>query len=51
MDVQFLVQDCYGDGVNVCESFFCCVVGYDFKYLKVILQEVIECDYGCGDLF
>ncbi len=27
----------------------CCAVDYDREYLKVIPQEVIERDYGCGD--
>lgn len=49
MDVQSSVQDRYGDGANACESSLCCAVSYDPKYLKVIPQEVIERDYGCGD--
>ena len=28
----------------------CCPVNYDPAYLRVIPQEVIERDYGCGDL-
>src|SRR5438876_4445622 len=27
----------------------CCAVDYNTEYLKVIPQEVIERDYGCGD--
>ena len=49
MDVQSSVQERYGDGAEACESSLCCAVQYDPKYLKVIPQEVIERDYGCGD--
>lgn len=49
MDVQSSVQERYGDGASACESSLCCAVSYDPKYLKVIPQEVIERDYGCGD--
>ena len=49
MDVQSSVQERYGDGANQCESSLCCAVSYDPQYLKVIPQEVIERDYGCGD--
>src|ERR1041385_5754419 len=31
------------------ETLCCCPIEYDRKYLKVIPQEVIERDYGCGD--
>ncbi len=31
------------------EAALCCPVDYDPQYLKVIPQEVIERDYGCGD--
>lgn len=49
MDVQTSVKDRYGDGAEACESSLCCAVNYDPKYLKVIPDEVIERDYGCGD--
>lgn len=31
------------------ENGLCCPVDYDQRYLKEILKEVIEWDYGCGD--
>ena len=31
------------------EAALCCPVDYDPQYLKVIPQEVLERDYGCGD--
>jgi len=31
------------------EAALCCPVDYDPQYLKLIPQEVLERDYGCGD--
>jgi arsenite methyltransferase len=31
------------------EAALCCPVNYDPRYLKIIPEEVIEKDYGCGD--
>ncbi|WOF73478.1 methyltransferase domain-containing protein [Parvibaculaceae bacterium PLY_AMNH_Bact1] len=31
------------------EEALCCPVDYDPKYLKIIPQEVLDRDYGCGD--
>jgi arsenite methyltransferase len=47
--VEAIVQERYGAGASCCEAELCCAVSYDPTYLKVIPQEVIERDYGCGD--
>jgi len=39
----------YAAGAQAQEAALCCPVDYDPQYLKVIPQEVIERDYGCGD--
>ena len=39
-----------GSGGNtVCEAALCCPVSFDPQYLKVLPEEIIERDYGCGD--
>ena len=43
------VKERYASGAQVREAALCCPVEYDPQYLKVIPQEVIERDYGCGD--
>jgi ubiquinone/menaquinone biosynthesis C-methylase UbiE len=47
--VKEAVQSRYGAGAQIVEAALCCPVNYDPQYLKVIPQEVIEKDYGCGD--
>ena len=47
--VQDVVKARYGAGAQEREEALCCPVEYDPKYLKVIPEEVIERDYGCGD--
>ncbi len=39
----------YGAGAHAVEPALCCPVDYDPRYLKIIPDEVIEKDYGCGD--
>lgn len=39
----------YANAAAAPEQALCCPVDYDPEYLKVIPQEVIEKDYGCGD--
>ncbi len=48
-DVRADVQDRYADGAHAVEAALCCPVDYNTEYLKVIPEEVIERDYGCGD--
>jgi ubiquinone/menaquinone biosynthesis C-methylase UbiE len=43
------VRKRYAAGAQAPEAKLCCPVDYNAEYLKVIPQEVIERDYGCGD--
>ena len=43
------VKERYASGAHAREAALCCPVEYDPQYLRVIPQEVIEKDYGCGD--
>ncbi|MDP7006306.1 MAG: methyltransferase domain-containing protein [Phycisphaerales bacterium] len=42
-------HDRYSLAATNVEPALCCPVDYDAKWLKAIPQEVIDCDYGCGD--
>src|SRR5919204_4589128 len=44
-----IVRQRYAAGANERADKLCCPVDYASEYLKVIPQEVIERDYGCGD--
>lgn len=48
-DVREGVQDRYAAGANAVEAALCCPVDYDPQYLKIIPQDVLDRDYGCGD--
>ena len=39
----------YAAGAQAVEPALCCPTSYDPKYLKILPQEIIEKDYGCGD--
>lgn len=39
----------YGAASQAREDALCCPVDYDPHYLKIIPQEIIDRDYGCGD--
>src|ERR1700720_2476301 len=43
------VRKRYAAGARAPEAKLCCPVDYNTEFLKVIPQEVIERDYGCGD--
>src|SRR5919106_5710614 len=43
------VRQRYAAGAKERAAKLCCPVNYEPAYLKVIPQEVIERDYGCGD--
>ena len=43
------VRQRYAAGAKSPESKLCCPIDYESEYLKVIPQEVVERDYGCGD--
>ena len=47
--VESAVKERYAAGALAQEAALCCPVSYDPQYLKVIPDEVIERDYGCGD--
>ncbi len=47
--IETAVKERYAAGAQAQEAALCCPVDYDPQYLKVIPQEVIERDYGCGD--
>lgn len=49
LNVDAAVRDRYGAAAEAAEPALCCPVSYDPQYLKVIPQEIIERDYGCGD--
>ena len=46
---EAIVRQRYAAGAKERADKLCCAVEYDSEYLKVISQEVIERDYGCGD--
>ena len=43
------VYDRYAAASQQMEPALCCPVQYAGQYLKVVPQEIIEKDYGCGD--
>lgn len=49
MDVRIEVKDRYQQGANEREAILCCPVDYDPQFLKIIPQDVLDRDYGCGD--
>tara|TARA_Y100000385_G_scaffold51318_1_gene48267 strand:+ start:3458 stop:4627 length:1170 start_codon:yes stop_codon:yes gene_type:complete len=48
-DLREEVQKRYGEGAKAVEAALCCPIDYDPKYLKIIPQDVLDRDYGCGD--
>lgn len=47
--VNDAVSERYAEGANAVQPELCCPVDYDARYLKVLPEEVLEKDYGCGD--
>lgn len=43
------VQHRYSKGARTVERDLCCPISYDPKLLDAIPEEVLRCDYGCGD--
>ncbi len=39
----------YAAAAQAVEPALCCPTSYDWKYLTVIPQEILDRDYGCGD--
>lgn len=50
MNVEEAVRTRYAAGAEAVQPALCCPTdGYDARYLKLIPQEIIDKDYGCGD--
>lgn len=49
LDVETAVRERYGEAANAVEPALCCPVEYDPQFLKILPDEIIERDYGCGD--
>ena len=49
LDTVSAVEERYSAAAEQREAALCCPVDYDANYLKVIPNEVIDRDYGCGD--
>lgn len=49
MSVQNFVKERYTEGANAVQAELCCPVDYDKNLLRMLPQEIIEKDYGCGD--
>jgi len=47
--IEGAVSRRYGKASQVREEALCCPTSYDPTYLKVLPQEIVERDYGCGD--
>lgn len=47
--MQVEVQQRYAGGAKKTEAKLCCPVDYDTALLKLLPDEIIEKDYGCGD--
>ncbi len=47
--VERAVKERYAHAAQKRETALCCPVEYDQKYLKILPQEILERDYGCGD--
>lgn len=49
LNVEKAVRERYSAGAQKRVEALCCPVEYDPRLLKVLPQEIIERDYGCGD--
>lgn len=49
LEVENAVRERYSQGARGRVADLCCPVDYDPRYLKIIPEEVLERDYGCGD--
>jgi ubiquinone/menaquinone biosynthesis C-methylase UbiE len=48
-NVEEAVHHRYTDGAQKVERNLCCPTSYAPKLLEAIPEEVLDCDYGCGD--
>jgi len=49
VSVETEVSERYAGGAKEVEASLCCPVDYDVELLKILPQEIIDKDYGCGD--
>ena len=49
IDTDSVVRERYSAAARAREASLCCPVDYNPEHLKLIPQEVLERDYGCGD--
>jgi ubiquinone/menaquinone biosynthesis C-methylase UbiE len=49
INIEQAVKARYSRAAAAKEAALCCPVDYDNRYLKIIPQEILERDYGCGD--
>lgn len=49
LNAESAVRARYAAGAKAAEAKLCCPIDYNTEYLRVIPQEVIDRDYGCGD--
>lgn len=49
MSVEANVRERYAEGAQERQEALCCPVDYDASLLKILPQEIIDKDYGCGD--
>ncbi|NNE98640.1 MAG: methyltransferase domain-containing protein [Pyrinomonadaceae bacterium] len=49
LDIEAAVNARYGAAATAVEQALCCPVEYDPQFLKILPDEIIERDYGCGD--
>src|SRR5258707_14492111 len=47
--VETFVKQRYAAAAQAPESKLCCAIAYEPLHLKILPQEVIDKDYGCGD--
>jgi len=49
MNTESKVSERYAEGAREVQPSLCCPVDYDAALLKLLPQEIIDKDYGCGD--
>lgn len=49
LNVKESVLDRYSEGAKEVQPTLCCPVDYDIALLKMLPNEIIDRDYGCGD--
>ncbi len=49
MNVEQAVLARYSDGAHETQAELCCPVDYDASLLKILPEEILQRDYGCGD--